>query len=177
MFGPWLNRRWLCFPSVHLEEWVIILPPHFRQTDGFSFGKLVYIRFFYYCSWRFFNSHSFECKTFVDCRENFTLGARGLFFLFLLFLSDAKRRGKKKTLWSHEPSTSFPCRFRIMYLIKLQKWHLIARDATMHVARFIRGRELRQGYTLRLFSRRLTRPFCQCLGHVSSDAKSLCLFH
>ena len=101
MFGPWLNRRWLCFSSVHLEEWVIFLAPHFRQTDGFSFGKLVYIRFFYYSSWRFFNSHSFECKTSVDCRENFTLGARGLFFPFFLFLSDAMRRGKKN-LWSHE---------------------------------------------------------------------------
>ena len=24
---------------------------------------------------------------------------------------------------------------------------------------------------------RLTRPFCQYLGHISSDPKSLCLFH
>ena len=36
---------------------------------------------------------------------------------------------------------------------------------------------LRRGYTRRLISRRLTLPFCQYLGHVSSDAKSLCLFH
>ena len=36
---------------------------------------------------------------------------------------------------------------------------------------------LRRGYTWRLFSRRLTRPFCQYLGHVSSDAKFLCLSH
>ena len=122
MFGPWLNRRWLCFPSVHLEEWVIILAPHFRQTDGFSFGKLVYIRFFYYCSWRFFNSHSFECKTFVDCRENFTLGARGLFFLFLLFLSDAKRRGKKKN----------PLVTRTEYLISMQiSYHVSYQTAEM----------------------------------------------
>ena len=36
---------------------------------------------------------------------------------------------------------------------------------------------LRRGYTWRLFSSRLTQPFCRYLGHVSSDAKSLCLFH
>ena len=36
---------------------------------------------------------------------------------------------------------------------------------------------LRRGSTWRLFSRRLTRPFCQYLGHVSSDAKSLRLLH
>ena len=35
---------------------------------------------------------------------------------------------------------------------------------------------LRQGYTWRLFWRGLTRPFCQYLGHVSSNAKSLCSF-
>ena len=32
---------------------------------------------------------------------------------------------------------------------------------------------LKAGYTWRLFWRRLTPPFCQYLGHVSSDAKSL----
>ena len=35
---------------------------------------------------------------------------------------------------------------------------------------------LRRGYTWRLFWRRLTRPFCQYLGDVLSNAKSLCLF-
>ena len=36
---------------------------------------------------------------------------------------------------------------------------------------------LRWGYTWRLFWRRLTLPFCQYLGHVSSDANSLCSSH
>ena len=36
---------------------------------------------------------------------------------------------------------------------------------------------LRRGYTWRRFGRRLTRPFCQYLSHVLSDAKSLCLSH
>ena len=40
-----------------------------------------------------------------------------------------------------------------------------------------KGTTLRRGYRRRLFSRRFTFPFCQYLGHVSSDAKSLCLFH
>ena len=35
---------------------------------------------------------------------------------------------------------------------------------------------LRRGYTRRLFWRRLTRPFCQYLSHVLSNANSLCLF-
>ena len=37
--------------------------------------------------------------------------------------------------------------------------------------------DLRRGYHVKaVFWRRLTRPFCQYLGHVSSNAKSLCLF-
>ena len=35
-------------------------------------------------------------------------------------------------------------------------------------------RQHKRGYTWRLFWHRLTQPFCQYLGHVSSDAKSLC---
>ena len=38
-------------------------------------------------------------------------------------------------------------------------------------------RKLRRGYTWRLYWRRSTRPFCQYLAHVSSDAKSLCSLH
>ena len=35
-------------------------------------------------------------------------------------------------------------------------------------------RQHKRGYTWRLFWHRLTQPFCQYLGHVSSDAKSFC---
>ena len=83
MFGPWLNRCWLCFPF-HLEELVIILAPHFRQKDGFSFGELVYVRFLYDCSWRFFNSHSFEFK--IACRTG---------GIFLPILGEWRRKGGK----------------------------------------------------------------------------------
>ena len=39
------------------------------------------------------------------------------------------------------------------------------------------GWNLRWGYTWRLFWHGLTWPFCQYLGHVSSNAKSLCSLH
>ena len=61
----------------------------------------------------------YECST--------TLGARGLFFLSPensrrkpRHQREAPRR-KKKNLWSSEPRTSFPCRFRIIYLIKPER--------------------------------------------------------
>ena len=60
-----------------IEQMLVVFPIslgrvsyNFRQKDGFSFGELVYIRFLYDCSWRFFSSHSFEFKVFGDCREN-----------------------------------------------------------------------------------------------------------
>ena len=73
---------------------------------------------------------------------------------------------KKKKNWNILELDAWPCK---------RKKHFVCNDAATLCFRLHYSVCL--GYTWRLFWCRLTRPFCQYLGHVSKHTKSLHSFH
>ena len=138
----------------------------------------------------FINTIIFKIMAILDLsalRRNTTINRRLLNALFSVLRNSSKtarflKRGQYlKQLWiannkilSHKPK-QFPFFLLDNIITGIERMH----SRVQQPCEFNGTKEtvyLKRGYTRRLFWRRLTRDFCQYLGHVSSDAKSPCLF-
>ena len=69
----------------------------------------------------------------------------------------------------------FPCPNSASVLSSCYSWYQLTWNCLQ--LEFSENHRFKAGVHVKAVSRRLTRPFRQYLGHVSSNAKSLCLFH